>query len=443
MAAAMKQTGDKPPLKKSTIVKAHDIAKSIKKNEEVKLEAVDLKLLKPGNYITVKSKEYVVDKIDGEMVKASDEDGDFKYFKIKDIDKIENPGFVSFAAEFKPEDGVNLDEQITTKKSGQNTDIFYKGKHIGYYHKSGSKYVVYHDNENDPEDFTQSDEVSSEDQAKKMAVNTAKANGMIESVEINESERDSERDSGGMYALQAIKAKRQRLEQELKNLNKDDPNYNERAASLKKQIEGQKEIMARKQREVFDSYDPNFDLDLLDEMNFTSYASQQMNLKNAKDKRQALKDKYNAMMAGQAKGDEDALQDSIRKLDMSIKKQEQDLIDKMKMMKKEMVDPERIANLQQRIQKMTADMGKIDMADPKSKTKAAIYKSDINTAQLRLKDLIQKKTGELNKQVKETKMGYKSFKQSLKKEQDKKDPKKTMTGQPMTKVDVDPKLGQM
>lgn len=30
MAAAMKQTGDKPPLKKSTIVKAHEIAKSIK-----------------------------------------------------------------------------------------------------------------------------------------------------------------------------------------------------------------------------------------------------------------------------------------------------------------------------------------------------------------------------------------------------------------------------
>jgi ribosomal protein S17E len=38
MAAAMKQTGDKPPLKKSTITKAHDIAKSIEKKEEVKLE---------------------------------------------------------------------------------------------------------------------------------------------------------------------------------------------------------------------------------------------------------------------------------------------------------------------------------------------------------------------------------------------------------------------
>ena len=36
MAAAMKQTGDKPPLKKSTITKAHDIAKSIEKNEELK-----------------------------------------------------------------------------------------------------------------------------------------------------------------------------------------------------------------------------------------------------------------------------------------------------------------------------------------------------------------------------------------------------------------------
>jgi len=290
MAAAMKATGDTPPLKKSTIVKAHKIADKVKK-EEVKLEAVNLRLLKPGSYITVKSKEYVVDKFDGEIVKASDEDGDFKYFKIKDIDKIEDPGFVSIAAEFKPEDGVNLD--------------------------------------------------------------------------------------------------------------------------------------------------------LLDEMTFTSYAKEQMSLKNAKDKRNELKNRYNAIMAGQLDGDEGVVEDQIRKLDMSIKKQEEELINKMKMMKKEAVDPERISNLQQRIQKMSVDMNKLDMADPKSKTKAAIYKSDINTAQLRLKDLIQRKTSELNKEVKETKMNYKSFRHSLKKEQDKKDSKKTMTGQPMTKVDVDPKITQM
>ena len=35
MAQAMKSTGDKPPLKKSTITKAHDIAKSIQKDESI------------------------------------------------------------------------------------------------------------------------------------------------------------------------------------------------------------------------------------------------------------------------------------------------------------------------------------------------------------------------------------------------------------------------
>ena len=33
MAQAMKSTGDKPPLKKSTINKAHEIARAIKKKE--------------------------------------------------------------------------------------------------------------------------------------------------------------------------------------------------------------------------------------------------------------------------------------------------------------------------------------------------------------------------------------------------------------------------
>src|SRR6056300_398105 len=42
MAAAMKSTGDKPPLKKSTITKAHDIAKKImKKEQDVSKMAID------------------------------------------------------------------------------------------------------------------------------------------------------------------------------------------------------------------------------------------------------------------------------------------------------------------------------------------------------------------------------------------------------------------
>ena len=81
---------------------------------------------------------------------------------------------------------VNNMNQITTKKSGADTDIFYKGKHIGYYHKITSQYgegkignyFVYHDNEDDAEDFTQSDEVSSEAQAIKVALDTAKFNGL-------------------------------------------------------------------------------------------------------------------------------------------------------------------------------------------------------------------------------------------------------------------------
>jgi hypothetical protein len=77
-----------------------------------------------------------------------------------------------------------------------------------------------------------------------------------EEVEIAEAEGSS---GGGMDALRAIKAKRQRLQQELENLNKDDVSYKEKAANLKSQIEKQKEIMATKQREVFDSYDPNIE----------------------------------------------------------------------------------------------------------------------------------------------------------------------------------------
>ncbi len=42
MAAAMKSTGDKPPLKKSTIVKAHDIAKKVDEEVEVQLSFTDL-----------------------------------------------------------------------------------------------------------------------------------------------------------------------------------------------------------------------------------------------------------------------------------------------------------------------------------------------------------------------------------------------------------------
>jgi hypothetical protein len=62
MAQAMKAKDDQPPLKKSTITKAHDIAKSIEKDqkEEVEINEADIpsfKKLVRDNNLTVKSKK--------------------------------------------------------------------------------------------------------------------------------------------------------------------------------------------------------------------------------------------------------------------------------------------------------------------------------------------------------------------------------------------------
>ena len=318
-----------------------------------------------------------------------------------------------------------------------------------------------------------------------------------EEVEITETEGGS---GGGIDALRAIKGKRLRLQGELDALNKDDPSYKEKAAQKRKEIEAQKEIMARKQKEVYGSYDPSREdaLDLnegdLEEACWTGYKKVGMkkkgdrmvpncipeeyvtesgdiiefveleegqykeldtrkgDLKIAKDKKLALKDKYNAIMAGQASGDENSIADQIQKLDMSIKKQEQELIDimkKQKETKKEEVEtveeaagPDRLTNLNDKITKLQVNISKLDMSKPENKTKEAIMKADLVTAKLRLQDLMQKRNTETKKEsVNEAKKTYKSMKKSVKKEQDKEvNSKRTLTDKPLTKVDVDPKI---
>jgi len=170
-------------------------------------------------------------------------------------------------------------------------------------------------------------------------------------------------------------------------------------------------------------------------------------LKLAKDKRQALKDKYNAIMANQAQGDEDSIADQIQKLEISIKKQEQELIDIMKKgkedQKNEAVDPERVQKLNQKIASMTTKIGELDKSKPENKTKEAIMKSDIATAKLRLQDLMQKSASDVKKAVNEAskaKQSYKSLKMSLKKEQEMNGKKKTLTDKPITKIEVNPKI---
>ena len=322
----------------------------------------------------------------------------------------------------------------------------------------------------------------------------------IEKKDKKEEVKLEDKNSGGIDALRAIKGKRLRLQGELDALNKDDPNYKEKKAAKQKEIEAQKEIMARKQREVYGSYDPSREdaLDLneseLEEACWTGYKKVGMkkkgdrmvpncvpeeyvtesgdiiefveleegqykeldtrkgDLKLAKDKKQALKDKYNAIMAGQASGDENSIADQIQKLDMSIKKQEQELIDIMKKQKEtkseqvekveEAAGPDRLTNLNDKITKLQVNLSKLDKSKPESKTKEAIMKADLVTAKLRLQDVIQKRNVETKQEsVNEAKKNYKSMKKSVKKEQDKEvNSKKTLTDKPITKVDVDPKI---
>ena len=75
--------------------------------------------------------------------------------------------------------------------------------------------------------------------------------------EVKENIKEDGETGGGIYALRAIRDKRERLQDQLRDLDKKDPNYKQKADTLKKQIENQKEIMHRKQREVFGSYDPS------------------------------------------------------------------------------------------------------------------------------------------------------------------------------------------
>ena len=198
-----------------------------------------------------------------------------------------------------------------------------------------------------------------------------------EEAEITETEGGS---GGGIDALRAIKGKRQRLQQELDALNKDDTNYKEKAANLRGQIEKQKEIMASKQKEVYGSYDPSR---------------------------------------------EDAL-------DLN------EITDKEVETVEEAAGANQLSNLNDKITRMQMNLSKLDMTKPESKTKEAIIKSDLTTAKLRLQDLMQKRNKETEKPMSEAKKTYKSMKKSVKKEEE--TPKKTMTDKQLTKIDVDPKL---
>jgi len=116
MAAAMKQTGDKPPLKKSTITKAHDIAKSIQKDEEPKADKMNKqqKSVKGESVELEEGKKYTVHS--GEK-------------NVKDI--------VGWAADFGKDSGIP-----GVMKNGI-TDIKYGAKKVSFGGKSAKNLAQY------------------------------------------------------------------------------------------------------------------------------------------------------------------------------------------------------------------------------------------------------------------------------------------------------------
>jgi hypothetical protein len=94
MAAAMKSTGDTPPLKKSTIIKAHDIAKKIEKNEE--LTAAQKKLppaLQKAIDKKEKNEDVDADKMNKKQKEIKGEKEPVKFAKyVESIETIEEGG---------------------------------------------------------------------------------------------------------------------------------------------------------------------------------------------------------------------------------------------------------------------------------------------------------------------------------------------------------------
>ena len=96
------------------------------------------------------------------------------------------PPALQKAIKDKEDKKENIDEKAsmakmyTKKASNGDIEVFYRGrtkygndKQIGYYHKQGSKFVAYHDNSDDEDDFTQSDTYNDERSAQMTILQTA------------------------------------------------------------------------------------------------------------------------------------------------------------------------------------------------------------------------------------------------------------------------------
>ena len=111
MAAAMKAKDDQPPLKKSTITKAHDIAKSIEKDKKEKVK---------------ETHSFVTNKQNEKQKEAGGEKSPISHMKNKSVQELsQNTGktFAEMAAELKEkkEEKKELQAGEDTRDSKQKT----------------------------------------------------------------------------------------------------------------------------------------------------------------------------------------------------------------------------------------------------------------------------------------------------------------------------------
>ena len=122
-------------------------------------------------------------KID-KMYKAKNEDATDKDIDVfhKKLDKLVHKSFGHSSDEKKEniDEKASMAKMYTKKASNGDVEVFYRGrtkygndKQIGYYHKQGSKFVAYHDNSDDEDDFTQSDTYNDERSAQMTILQTA------------------------------------------------------------------------------------------------------------------------------------------------------------------------------------------------------------------------------------------------------------------------------
>jgi hypothetical protein len=328
--------------------------------EEVVLEAIDLKLLKSGNYITVKSKEYVIDNVKGDNVKASDKNGKFHDFKIKDIEKIESS--YSFKEAVKNPYAVGM--AAAEKSTGDKPPL------------------------------------------KKSTI--TKAHDIAKKIEKNEELTAGQKKLP--MALQKAILKKQKNE----DIQADKENASQKVKG------GEKEIINKlKQEEV-----------KIDEAEMKAIDTDKAEMERLHARLTQLRDAEKALVGG----DKTNLLKQINQTRLSL----------LDLQKK---------NLENKVKTEDVQADKIN-ADQKSKGGEkdfiknlwvnSVKENTIKEAEDKKVDVKKDKKGEkdvnVQIEVESKKPNYKSYKKSLKKEQDEPKNGKTMTGKKMTPIDTEPKI---